>query len=126
MEQKEEEQSQPSEAKTPSNSDSGSSDVGLDPKVGGLLAYLFGFVSGIILYLVSKDKYIRFHALQSTILSLAVTIVVGIFEAIPGIRIIASLISLAYAVVWIMMMVKAYSGEKYKLPVIGDIAEARA
>lgn len=108
------------------SSGSGQTDLGLDPKVGGLLAYLFGFVSGIILYLLSKDKYIRFHALQSTILSLAVAIIVGILEVIPVIQVLAGLVSLAYAVVWIIMMVKAYSGEKYKLPIIGDIAEERS
>src|SRR3989338_1231579 len=123
MEQKEE--GQPKETPSSSTPSISSADIGLDPKVGGLLAYLFGFVSGIILYLMSKDKYIRFLALQSTILSLAVTVIVTVFNYVPIINIITPLIYLAYLILWIMMMVKAYSGEKYKLPIIGDIAEGR-
>lgn len=109
---------------TPSPTVSGGSN--LDPKVGGLLAYLFGFVSGIILYLISKDSYIRFHALQSTILSIFVSVLLAIISIIPVIQLLTPIVSLAYFILWIFMMVKAYQGEKYKLPVIGDIAAERS
>lgn len=105
---------------------SSGSGTGLDPKVGGLLAYLFTFVSGIILYLISKDKFIRFHALQSTIFFLGVNIIAIVIAFIPFIGLLSSLIYLVEFVMWIVLMVKAYQGEKFKIPVIGNIAEERA
>lgn len=98
----------------------------LDPKVGGLLAYLAGWVSGLILYLISKDPYVRFHAMQSIIYFAGLSIINIVFGFIPFISIVVMLINLASFVLWIVLMVKAYSGEKFKLPVIGDIAEERA
>ena len=98
----------------------------LDPKVGGLLAYLAGWVSGLILYLISKDPYVRFHAMQSIIYFAGLSIINIVFGFIPFISILVMLINLASFVLWIVLMVKAYSGEKFKLPVIGDIAEERA
>ncbi len=116
--------------------------TGMDPKVAGLLCYLFGWISGLIFFLIEKeDKDIRFHAMQSILLSVALfaiwiglAIIFGIIGFIPGIGILLLVISpLIYLVVWIgsiviwiMLMVKAYQGEKWKLPIIGDIAEKNA
>ena len=98
----------------------------LDPKVGGLLAYLLGWVSGLILYLISKDPYVRFHAMQSIILFAGLSIINIVLGFIPFINMIVMLINICAFVLWIILMVKAYSGEKFKLPIIGDIAEERA
>ena len=113
--------------------------TGMDPNVAGLLCYLFGWVSGLIFYLIEKDdKDIRFHAMQSILLSVAVialgivlNIILGVIGFIvPGIALLAlaifPLFYLALLVIWIMLMVKAYQGEKWKLPIIGDIAEKNA
>lgn len=110
----------------PSASSSPSPSITLDPKVGGLLAYLAGWVSGLILFLISKDPYVRFHAMQSIIYFAGLSIINIVFGFIPFISIVVMLINLASFVLWIVLMVKAYSGEKFKLPVIGDIAEERA
>lgn len=96
---------------------------GIDPKLAALLAYLLSIIGGIIFYVISKDKYVRFHALQS-ILLWAVFIVIDVVVAfIPIIWFFGWIIPLAFLALWIVMMLKAYQGEKYKLPVIGDIAE---
>ncbi len=110
----------------PSNQPSGKSS-GLQPNIAGALAYVFGLVSGIIIYLISKDKFARFHALQSIMLSLAIYLLnysVG-FLLMPAYR-LQSLVSLAALILFIFLIVKAYQGQKYKLPVIGDIAEKNA
>lgn len=103
-----------------------SSGTGLDPKVSALLAYLLGPVGGIVFYAISKDSFVKFHAMQSILLSVVVFIVYGIvwWVNIFGLFFFISwLVDLAIAAVFIIMMVKAYSGERYKLPVIGDMAE---
>ena len=98
---------------------------GLSPNVAAALSYLFGFISGILFFMLSKDKYVRFHALQSTIVSIAF-IALSYVLNIMNLGMLASLISLASFVVIIIMIVKAYQGTKYKLPIAGDIAEKNA
>lgn len=113
--------------------------VSSDSKLFGALAYLLSIITGIIVYLMKKDDpYARFHAMQS-ILTGVVLIVGGIVLAIVFIvlaiipvvgLIIGSLLSLVYdlvvLVLWLFLMWKAYSGEKFKLPIIGDQAEKMA
>ena len=82
------------------------------------LAYLLGFVSGIIIYLIEKDKpdksrFVMFHAVQAIILGVVWFIIM--FVPIIG--------QLVFFITWVFMMYKAYTGEEYHLPVIGDYAE---
>jgi len=99
--------------------------MGLDENIEGALCYLLGWVTGLIFYLLEKNnKFVKFHAMQSIILFLGVTVVVVIFMWIPFFGwIIDSLIGLLAVILWIVLMIKAYQGEKFKLPFVGDIAE---
>jgi uncharacterized membrane protein len=107
------------------------STTGLDSNIGGLLSYVLGWVSGLVLFLLEeKDESVRFHAMQSIIFfgaATAVLIVFGFLELIPfvGLLFIAltSLVGLFAFVMWIILMVKAYQGEHFKLPIAGDLAE---
>jgi uncharacterized membrane protein len=101
------------------------SSTGLDANIAGLLTYLLGFISGIIFLAIEKDsQFVRFHAMQSTIVS------VGLFVlniALGFIPILGWLVSLLLApvafILWIFLMFKAFQGERFKLPIVGDIAE---
>lgn len=99
--------------------------LGMDENVEGLLAYLLGWVTGIIFLVLEKDSdFVRFHAMQSTITFLGLTILVIIFKAIPLIGpALVALTDLLGLVLWILGMVKAYQGERYKFPIVGDLAE---
>ena len=107
------------------------SSTGLDSNIGGLLSYVLGWITGLIFFLIEeKDEFIRFHAMQSIIFFGAVTavmIVFGILEWIPFIGILftvlTALVGLFAFVMWIILMVKAYQGERFKLPIAGDLAE---
>jgi uncharacterized membrane protein len=108
-----------------------STSVGLEPNIAGLLCYILGWVTGIIFFLLEKEnKFVRFHAMQSIITFGAFTllsIILSIFSWIPYIGLlfwVLNIISgiLAF-VLWIVLMVKAYKGEKYKLPIAGEMAE---
>lgn len=92
---------------------------GLTPNVAGALCYLVGWITGIFFFMTSKDKYVRFHALQSIIVFGAGSVL----SFVPFVNLIVGLVLL---VLWVVLMVKAYQGEKFKLPVIGDIAEKNA
>ncbi len=105
--------------------------TGLESNIGGLLSYVLGWITGLILFLTEeKDEFIRFHAMQSIIFFGAVTavlIVFGILEWIPFIGllfvVLTALVGLFAFVMWIILMVKAYQGERFKLPIAGDMAE---
>jgi uncharacterized membrane protein len=102
--------------------------MGLDQNVAGLLCYVLGWVTGIIFLVLEKNnKFVRFHAIQSIIVFGAITVADIILGFIPFIGwIIAWLLGLLAFILWIILMVKAYRGEMYKLPVAGDIAARQA
>lgn len=122
------------------NDVSRSSSTGLKPNVAAAIAYLFGWISGLIFILLEREnRYVRFHAMQSIIYSMAATVLFAclsiiqrIFELLPLIgrilgilvALLTGLVALAFLCVLIVLIVKAYAGEYYKLPVIGDIAES--
>ncbi|ASJ11115.1 hypothetical protein A3L12_07290 [Thermococcus sp. P6] len=99
--------------------------LGMEENVEGLLAYLLGWLTGIILLVLEKESdFARFHAMQSTITFLGITVLSYIFAIIPIIGwILADLLWLLGLILWILGMLKAYSGERYKFPIVGDLAE---
>jgi uncharacterized membrane protein len=94
---------------------------GLDQNVAALLCYLFTWVSGVIFLLIEKDnKFVRFHAMQSLITFLGLMVI----SMVPFIGWAAGIIIAPLSfILWIVLMVKAFQGEKYKLPIVGDLAE---
>ena len=94
---------------------------GIDPKLAGLLCYIW--IAGIVFLIISKDKFVRFHALQSIFLGVAFIVLFIVLAFILIINWFSWILSPAYLVAIILMMVKAYAGEKYKLPLVGDMAE---
>ena len=99
------------------------------------LTYLLGFVTGIIfLYLepYDKDEFVRFHARQSIVFSIAcfvLNIILSVFVAVmPGplggiVRVLQNLINLGLAIYWVYLMFKAYKGERYRIPELADWAD---
>ena len=111
-----------------SGSRSGSSSTGLETNLGGLLAYLLGFVTGILFLIVEKeDRLVRFHAYQSLatfgglfVLSLGSNLIPLLGQLIIG------LITPIGFILWVVLMVQAFRGRHLKLPWIGDWAEEQA
>ena len=99
--------------------------TGLEDNIVGLLCYLVWPVSGIIFLILEKEnKFIRFHALQSIITIVALTIINFVLSFIPLIGwMLSPLVWLLGVALWVVLMVKAYQNETFKLPVIGDICE---
>ena len=100
------------------------SSTGLDQNVAGALTYLLGFITGIVFLIVEKDnKFVRFHAMQSTMVfgAFFVDYIVLTITFVGALHILP--LMLVQLVVWILLMVKAFSGATYKLPWFGDMAE---
>ena len=122
----------------------GKSSTGLDENVAALLSYIIHFISGLVFFLIEKNsRLVRFHAMQAIILGglfvvgmfvwmFAWVVIAIIASQLPGL--LGGLLSLvtgllifvffaAVFVGWILGMVKAYQGQYFKLPVIGNLAE---
>jgi len=107
--------------------------LGLSENIEGALCYSFGFVTGIIfLFLEDDNKFVKFHAIQSTIVFLPLFIIyvaitffpmVGMIMNMMSWPIIIPIFSFIIVIFWLFMMYKAFIGEIYKLPIVGDFAE---
>jgi uncharacterized membrane protein/ribosomal protein L40E len=107
------------------------STTSLEPNVAGLLCYLFGWITGLIFILIEKEnKFVRFHAIQSIVTFGAFSVLWIPFYIFNMLDILAILFGILQAIIgvlvfvlWIVLMIKAYQGERFKLPIAGDIAE---
>jgi uncharacterized membrane protein len=100
--------------------------TGLDANLAAALSYLVGFVTGIIFLFVEKEnRFVRFHAMQSTLLFAALVIAKVLLNLLYlGLLSVFVLLPVS-AVLWLLMMFKAYQGEEYKLPLVGQLAADR-
>ncbi len=97
---------------------------GLDENIAGALTYVLTILTGLIFYLAEeKNKFVRFHAVQSMIVFGGLWIISFILSRIPMLGLLNIFVGPIGLILWILLMVKAYQGEKYKLPMIGEYAE---
>lgn len=108
--------------------DLGKTSTGMQPNVAALLSYVLGWITGLIFYLIEKEnKFVRFHAFQSLVVFLAFMVLQMVLGFVPVIGwSLIPVLWIVQLVLWIVLMVKAYQGEKFKLPVAGDMAEKNA
>ena len=122
---------------------------GLDPKIAAALSYIW--IVGLVLFFIEKeDRFVRFHALQSIIFGIANMLIMGVLAVLAVILTFAFSIGgaivggglgmIVHLLVWVIWLifwviglamliglilaaVKAYQGQKFKLPIIGNMAE---
>lgn len=109
----------------------------LSSNVAGALAYALGLITGILFLVLEpykNDRFVRFHAMQSIlfsvaciIFSIAWTIVWGILFSISGFLVfidipLRMLVGLGFFLLWIFVMYQAYNRREYQIPFIGPIA----
>jgi len=114
---------------------------GMGNNVAGLLAYLFGWIGGLVFLLIDPyktNRFVRFCAFQSIFLDVAMIgimiafwillfILAAITHGIGGLLgLLSPLIWLAYLGLKILLMIKAYGNQELKLPLIGDLAAKQA
>ena len=118
----------------------GSSNLGIEPKLGGLLCYLplccLGFVFSVVVAIVEKQsRFLRFHAFQSLLLHGAAVV---IWMALWFVQFVFSMVDFGFVGLilfpvqlalglgllglTIFLMIKAYNGEEYELPRLGQMA----
>ena len=117
-----------------------SATFGLDENIASALCYVLGWLTGIIFLLVEKDnKTVRFHAMQSILTFLPLMILGWFLSAIVAamtfgagyygafgvwsiLGLIGTLIFIIEIILWLVLMYKAYMGEKFMVPIAGAIA----
>jgi uncharacterized membrane protein len=123
----------PSPASTPASG-------GLADNTAGMLAYIT--IIPAIIFLVmepyNKNKFVRFHAFQNIFFAIALTVlwivlmILGfVLDIIPILGwilhlLLAAGLGIGSLIVWVMLLIKANKGEKWKLPYIGEMAEKQA
>jgi len=103
--------------------------TGFDANVAAALSYLVGFVTGIIFLVVEKEnRFVRFHALQSTLVFAGMVAVNILLQIVPllGQLLFIFIILPVSAILWLLLMFKAYQGEEFKLPLVGQVAADRS
>jgi len=109
----------------------------MEENVAGLLCYVLGWITGLVFMLIDKRPFVRFHAAQSLVtfgglhvIHIVLGFVIGgslfaggFFGAWSLFGMILAAVNLIGLVVWILCMVKAFQHERFKLPVVGDIAD---
>ena len=109
---------------------------GMQENVASALCYALGFITGILFLVLepyNRNRTIKFHAWQSIFYSVAyviLNILIGFLWAATwawgSMFMLWTLVRLGFFVLWIVLMYKAYNNQRFKLPVIGDLAEKQA
>ena len=113
---------------------------GLSENTAALLSYVLGWITGLIFYLVDSRPFVRFHAAQSLVTFGALHIIRIVLGAVFGFgwwyyggyanlgigALLLGAVGIISLVLWIVCMVRAYQGVRFKVPIAGDIAEGMA
>jgi uncharacterized membrane protein len=97
--------------------------TGLPKNTAAALSYVLGPVTGVVFYLIEKDPYVKFHAMQSTVVFLALFILQWVFGITIILLPLVPLISILGFVLWLLLIYKAWQGEKFEVPVLGKYAK---
>jgi uncharacterized membrane protein len=108
----------------------------MSENVAGLLCYVLGWITGLIFYFVDKRPFVRYHATQSIVTFGGLHIVVILLSWFFGFSLLAGglgafslgfavywLVELAAFVLWILLMIKAYQHDRFRVPIAADLAE---
>ncbi|MCL5111079.1 MAG: hypothetical protein M1401_19860 [Chloroflexi bacterium] len=113
--------------------------TGLAPNVAAALAYVPAPITGVIMYFLESNPFVRFHAWQSMLfgvawlaLSQVFSAIIGILALVPFLGWLVALVSVILVgpvfwlvgfLIWLLLVIRAFGGASYKLPTLGDIAE---
>jgi uncharacterized membrane protein len=110
--------------------------LGFERNVGAALAYSVTFASGLLLYVLEDDEFVRFHAAQSVVVfgaAFGLALVLEVWQATlvvsgaagPGLLAgVSTVLGLVAVGLWILLMVQAYRGQRFALPLFGRAAAA--
>ncbi|KKQ98234.1 MAG: hypothetical protein UT24_C0014G0049 [Candidatus Woesebacteria bacterium GW2011_GWB1_39_12] len=96
--------------------------TGLPKNTAAALSYVLGPVTGVIFYLLEKDPFVRFHAMQSIVVFVVLFVLQWVFGLTIVLLPMVPLISILGFVLWLLLIYKAWQGEEWEVPVLGKYA----
>jgi len=109
--------------------------LGMDERLERVLAYSLGWISGLILFFLEKNRNVRWHAVQSmvtfgslSILMFAISLLRGFLAWIPllgwltsaGLGLLLSVLWWVTIILWVWLIIMAFVKEDYHLPFVGE------
>ncbi len=99
------------------------STTGLDKNTAGALSYVLGPITGVIFLVLEKDPYVRFHAMQSIVVFIALFVLQAVMSATIVLLPLVPLVSILGFVLWLLLIYKAWQGDQWEVPILGKYAK---
>lgn len=96
--------------------------TGLPKNTAGALSYVLGPVTGVVFYVLEKDPFVRFHAMQSIVVFIVLFVLQWVFGITIVLLPLVPLISILGFVLWLLLIYKAWQGTEWEVPVLGRYA----
>lgn len=96
--------------------------TGLKKNTSAALAYVLGPITGVIFLILEKDKFVRFHAMQSIVVSVTMFVLQWVLGLTIVLLILVPLVGIVGFILWLVLIYKAWQGEEWEVPVLGKIA----
>jgi uncharacterized membrane protein len=125
----------------PTQHSAGTAGAGISSNVAAAISYLLGFITGILLLSIEpyrRNPLVRFHAFQSICFHVVITVLwivwnnilwmgfVSLGFLLVLVNLVGALVTLGIILYWLFLMYKAYSGERYLIPMVGAFASMLA
>jgi len=114
----------------------GATSTGVDPRLSALLCYTAWWVSGIVFLIIEhQHRAVRFHAAQSLVVFGGLSLVIGLLSglsiamlmvsaaAFQAARLLVYLVWMATVGLWLLVMLRTYQGETWRVPIASDLAD---
>ena len=126
-----------SERATDANRDvlTGPTSTGVEPRLAALLCYSAWWISGLIFLIIEQQhRTVRFHAAQSLVLFGGLSLLIGMLSAgsvgmlvvsaaaFQAARLLVYLVWIAAVAIWMLLMLKTFQGETWRVPFASDLA----
>ncbi len=95
------------------------SGTGLPRNTSAALSYVLGPITGVVFYILEKDPFVRFHAMQSIVVFVVLFVLQWIFGITIVLLPVVPLISILGFVLWLLLIYKAWMGNEWEVPVLG-------
>ena len=96
--------------------------TGLNKNVAGALSYVLGVITGVLFLVIERDKFVRFHAMQSIVYCVAAIVLNMVLAFTIILALLLPILWIVEFIIWLMLIYKAYSGEEWELPILGKLA----
>jgi len=98
------------------------SGTGLPKNTAAALSYVLGPVTGVVFYVLEKDPFVRFHAMQSIVVFIVLFVLQWVFGITIVLLPLVPLISILSFILWLLLIYKAWQGDEWEVPVLGAYA----